>query len=58
MASAAYGEAFPIFEQAGHDTGIDPPWTARRNRQNLDTGNVHAFGKIAPDVLRKSFGLP
>src|SRR5262249_55639880 len=61
IASPAYGEPFlKIFEQAGHDFyKIDPHLfsPAEIVFQNLDTGNVHAFGKVAPDVLRWSFGL-
>jgi methenyltetrahydromethanopterin cyclohydrolase len=61
IASPAYGEPFlKIFEQAGHDFyKIDPHLfsPAEIVFQNLDTGNVHAFGKMAPDVLRRSFGL-
>jgi methenyltetrahydromethanopterin cyclohydrolase len=61
MASASYGEPFlKIFEQAGHDFyKIDPHLfsPAEIIFQNLDTGTVQVFGKIAPDVLKKSFGL-
>lgn len=61
MASASYGEPFlKIFEQAGHDFyKIDPHLfsPAEIVFQNLDTGNVQVFGKVAPDVLRQSFGL-
>src|SRR6516225_7650164 len=61
MASASYGEPFlKIFEQAGHDFyKIDPHLfsPAEVMFQNLDTGTVHTFGKTAPDVLRRSFGL-
>lgn len=61
MASASYGEPFlKIFEQAGHDFyKIDPHLfsPAEIVFQNLESGNVHVFGKIAPEVLRQSFGL-
>jgi methenyltetrahydromethanopterin cyclohydrolase len=61
MASPSYGEPFlKIFEQAGHDFyKIDPHLfsPAEIVFQNLDTGSVYAFGKTAPDVLRRSFGL-
>jgi len=61
MASDSYGEPFlKIFEAAGHDFyKIDPHLfsPAEIVFQNLDTGNVHVFGRIAPDVLRQSFGL-
>ncbi len=60
MASAAYGEPFlKIFERAGHDFyKIDPHLfsPAEISFQNIDTGVVQTFGKIAPDVLRQSFG--
>ena len=61
MASASYGEPFlKIFEQAGHDFyKIDPHLfsPAEIVFQNLDTGVVQVFGKVAPDVLKKSFGV-
>jgi methenyltetrahydromethanopterin cyclohydrolase len=61
MASAVYGEPFlKIFEQAGHDFyKIDPHLfsPAEIVFQNLDTGNVQVFGKIAPEVLKQSFGI-
>ena len=61
MASASYGEPFlKIFEQAGRDFyKIDPHLfsPAEIVFQNLDTGNVQTFGKVAPDVLKTSFGM-
>ena len=60
-ASACYGKPFlEIYEAAGRDFyQIDPHLfsPAEIVLQNLDTGTVHHFGKTAPDVLRKSFGL-
>ena len=60
-ASECYGKPFlKIFEEAGRDFyQIDPHLfsPAEIVLQNLDTGKVHHFGKTAPDVLRKSFGL-
>ena len=60
-ASECYGKPFlKIFEEAGRDFyQIDPHLfsPAEIVLQNLDTGQVHHFGKTAPDVLRKSFGL-
>lgn len=59
--SAAYGKPFlEIFEAAGRDFyKIDPHLfsPAEIVFQNLETGKVHAFGKVAPDVLKKSFGF-
>lgn len=61
MASPAYGEPFlKIFAQAGHDFyKIDPHLfsPAEIVFQNLDTGRVQSFGKIAPAVLEASFDL-
>ena len=61
MASPAYGEPFmQIFAQAGHDFyKIDPHLfsPAEIVFQNLDTGRVQSFGKIAPAVLETSFDL-
>jgi len=59
--SAMYGRPFlEIFEAAGRDFyKIDPHLfsPAEIVIQNLETGRVHHFGRIAHDVLRKSFGL-
>ncbi len=59
--SAAHGKPFAeIFEDAGRDFyKIDPHLfsPAEVVFQNLDTGRVHCFGQVAPDVLRRSFGL-
>lgn len=62
MASESYGEPFlQIFEAAGRDFyKIDPLLfsPAEVVFHNLETGRVHVAGRIAPDVLRRSFGLP
>ncbi len=59
--SAMYGQPFlEIFEAAGKDFyKIDPLLfsPAEIVIQNMDTGRVHRAGKIAPDILQKSFGL-
>lgn len=59
--SAMYGKPFlEIFEAAGRDFyKIDPLLfsPAEIVIQNMDTGRVHHAGKIAPEILRKSFGL-
>ena len=58
--SAAYGRPFlEIFEAAGRDFyKIDPHLfsPAEIVFQNLDTGRVHVFGKVAPEILKQSFG--
>lgn len=58
--SAAYGRPFlEIFEAAGRDFyKIDPHLfsPAEIVFQNLDTGRVQVFGKIAPEILKQSFG--
>lgn len=60
-ASDAYGKPFlEIFEEAGRDFyKIDPHLfsPAEVVFQNLDTGRVHRFGQVAPDILRRSFGI-
>ena len=60
-ASAAYGKPFlEIFEAAGRDFyKIDPHLfsPAEIVFQNLDTGKIQVFGKIAPEILKQSFGL-
>jgi len=60
-ASECYGKPFlDIFEEAGRDFyAIDPLLfsPAQVVFQNLETGRVHQFGKTAPDVLKRSFGL-
>ncbi|MCX7423594.1 MAG: methenyltetrahydromethanopterin cyclohydrolase [Planctomycetia bacterium] len=57
--SSAHGKPFAeIFEDAGRDFyKIDPHLfsPAEIVFQNLDTGRVHVFGGINPDVLRQSF---
>jgi methenyltetrahydromethanopterin cyclohydrolase len=61
MSAACYGEPFlKIFEKAGHDFyKIDPHLfsPAEIVFQNLDTGRVHVFGKVAPELLKVSFGI-
>jgi methenyltetrahydromethanopterin cyclohydrolase len=61
MSSAAYGQPFlEIFEAAGRDFyKIDPLLfsPAEVIFHNLDTGRVHRAGKVAPDILLRSFGL-
>ena len=59
--SEIYGKPFlEIFEESGRDFyKIDPHLfsPAQIVFQNLDTGNVHLFGTVAPDIVRKSFGF-
>ncbi len=59
--SAAYGRPFlEIFEAAGRDFyKIDPHLfsPAEIIFQNLDTGRVQVFGKVAPEILKQSFGM-
>jgi len=59
MASLSHGRPFlAIFAAAGHDFyKIDPHLfsPAEVVFQNLDTGHVHRFGKVMPEVLRHSF---
>ncbi len=59
-ASAAYGRPFlEIFEAAGRDFyKIDPHLfsPAEIAFQNLDTGRVQVFGRVAPEILKQSFG--
>jgi methenyltetrahydromethanopterin cyclohydrolase len=59
--SAAHGKPFAeIFDDAGRDFyKIDPHLfsPAEVVFQNLDTGRVHRFGRIAPEVMQRSFGL-
>lgn len=61
QASPSYGAPFlKIFEAAGRDFyKIDPLLFSpgEITFQNIDTGRVQRFGRIAPDVLRESFGL-
>ncbi len=61
VASPAYGQPFlEIFEAAGKDFyKIDPMLfsPAEVIFHNIDSGRVHIAGKIAPDILRRSFGL-
>jgi methenyltetrahydromethanopterin cyclohydrolase len=60
-ASPAYGEPFAtIFERAGRDFyRIDPGLfsPARLSFVNLDTGASFRYGRLAPHVLRRSFGV-
>lgn len=59
--SEAYGKPFlEIFEAAGRDFyQIDPHLfsPAQIVLQNLDTGCSHVFGRMAPEILRQSFGF-
>lgn len=59
--SPAHGKPFAeIFEDAGRDFyKIDPHLfsPAEVVFHNLDTGRVHRFGSVSPDVLRRSFGF-
>ena len=59
--STAHGKPFAeIFEDAGRDFyKIDPHLfsPAEVVFHNLDTGRVHCFGHVAPDVLRRSFDI-
>jgi len=61
ISSACYGQPFlKIFEAAGRDFyKIDPHLFSpvEITFHNLDTGRVHRFGQIAPEILRESFGL-
>ena len=60
-ASEAHGQPFlTVFAEAGHDFyQIDPhlfsPAVIRF--LNIDTGRVHNFGQVAPDILVESFGI-
>jgi methenyltetrahydromethanopterin cyclohydrolase len=59
--SPMHGNPFlEVFEQAGRDFyRIDPLLfsPAELVFQNVETGRVHHFGRISPDVLKRSFGL-
>src|SRR5690606_12697032 len=59
--SPAFGSSFlEIFEKAGRDFyKIDPHLfsPAEVTFCNLDTGRVHRFGIVRPDILSSSFGL-
>jgi methenyltetrahydromethanopterin cyclohydrolase len=59
--SDAYGKPFlEIFEEAGRDFyAIDPSLfsPAQIVFQNLETGRVHRFGRVAHEILVTSFGL-
>ena len=59
-ASPDHGAPFAsIFERYGHDFyKIDPMLfsPAQVVFNNLKTGRCHVFGKLEPEVLRKSFG--
>lgn len=60
-ASPSYGRPFlELFEAAGRDFyQIDPHLfsPAEVVIQNLETGRVHRYGRLAPDVVKSSFGL-
>ncbi len=59
--SAMFGKPFAeVFEAAGRDFyKIDPHLfsPAEVVFQSLDTGRVQVFGRIAPEVMRRSFGI-
>jgi methenyltetrahydromethanopterin cyclohydrolase len=59
--SPAYGRGFlELFEEAGRDFyKIDPQLfsPAEVTFSNLDTGRVHRFGRVAPEIVRRSFGI-
>lgn len=59
--SSVYGSPFlEIFEAAGRDFyKIDPLLfsPAEIVMQNIDTGRVHAAGRVNVDVLKRSFGI-
>lgn len=59
--SAAHGRPFlEVFEDAGRDFyNIDPHLfsPAEVVFQNVETGRVHHYGHVEPDILKKSFGL-
>lgn len=59
-ASPAHGAPFAeIFEQAGRDFyKIDPMLfsPARITLMNLKSGRAHRFGRLEPEILRRSFG--
>lgn len=61
VSSPAYGKPFlQIFEDAGRDFYKIDPYLfspAEIVFQNVETGRVHRFGRVAPEVLRRSFGL-
>lgn len=62
QASPDYGASFmTLFEKAGHDFyALDPALFAPAlvDLVNLDTGMRHRFGRIAPDVVERSFTTP
>ncbi len=59
VASHDYGDPFStIFARYNHDFyAVDPHLfsPAEVVFQNLDTGRVHAFGQLAPEILVRSF---
>ena len=61
LAAPSHGRPFlQLFEEAGRDFyQLDPQLfsPAEVVFQNIETGRVHRFGKIAVDVLSQSFGL-
>lgn len=60
-ASSAHGQPFlKIFSDAGHDFyQIDPQLFSPAVIRffNVDTGRVHGFGSVAPEILSESFGI-
>lgn len=61
ISSSAYGQTFlQVFEAAGRDFyKIDPMLfsPAEIILQNIDSGQIHIAGGVAPELLRRSFGL-
>lgn len=61
LSAACHGQPFlQIFEQAGRDFyKIDPHLfsPAEVVFHNLDTGRVHHFGRVEPQILKQSFGI-
>jgi methenyltetrahydromethanopterin cyclohydrolase len=62
LASADYGAPFcTLFERAGRDFyALDPALFAPALVElvNIDTGRRHRFGRIAPEIVEKSFTTP
>lgn len=60
-ASRTYGKPFrELFEEAGGDFyQLDPQLfsPAEITFVNIDTGRVHCFGRVAPDIVWRSFGV-
>ena len=60
-ASRDHGEPFAaIFARYNHDFyAVDPHLfsPAEISFQNIETGKVHTFGQVTPDILARSFGM-